>query len=122
MSSDLQPRYSDIIFYTSPEGNISIEVIFNDETFWLSQKKMAELFSVDVRTVNEHLQNIYKITELLREATIRKIRIVQKEGNRDQEYEKYRIIQDQIFESDFDIELKKLTSKTKTTKSKKDKE
>ena len=44
---------------------------------------MAELFSVDVRTVNEHLKNIYKTTELLREATIRKIRIVQKEGNRD---------------------------------------
>src|SRR5450759_464062 len=83
MTNDLQPRYSDIIFYTSPEGNVSIEVIFNDETFWLSQKKMAELFNVDVRTVNEHLQNIYKTTELLREATIRKIRIVQKEGNRD---------------------------------------
>jgi len=83
MTNELQPRYSDIIFYTSPEGNVSIEVIFNDETFWLSQKKMAELFNVDVRTVNEHLQNIYKTTELLREATIRKIRIVQKEGNRD---------------------------------------
>jgi len=83
MTNELQPQYSDIIFYTSPEGNVSIEVIFNDETFWLSQKKMAELFNVDVRTVNEHLQNIYKTTELLREATIRKIRIVQKEGNRD---------------------------------------
>ena len=54
MTNELQPRYSDIIFYTSPEGNVSIEVIFNDETFWLSQKKMAELFGVDVRTVNEH--------------------------------------------------------------------
>ncbi|MCX6325144.1 MAG: virulence RhuM family protein [Bacteroidia bacterium] len=83
MKNDIQPQYSDIIFYTSPEGNVSIEVIFNDETFWLSQKKMADLFSVDVRTVNEHLKNIYNTTELLREATIRKIRIVQKEGTRD---------------------------------------
>ena len=43
---------------------------------------MAELFGVDVRTINEHLQNIYNTGELEREATIRKIRIVQKEGNR----------------------------------------
>lgn len=44
---------------------------------------MAELFGVDVRTVNEHLQNIYKTNELDKVATVRKIRIVQKEGNRD---------------------------------------
>ncbi|HLG03199.1 MAG TPA: virulence RhuM family protein, partial [Bacteroidia bacterium] len=50
---------------------------------WLSQKKMAELFGADVRTVNEHLQNIYNTNELEREATIRKTRIVQKEGIRD---------------------------------------
>jgi hypothetical protein len=67
-----------------PAGDIKIEVIFNDETFWLNQKKMAELFGVDVRTVNEHLQNIYKTNELDKAATTRKIRIVQKEG-------KYRI-------------------------------
>ncbi|MDD4604647.1 MAG: virulence RhuM family protein [Bacteroidales bacterium] len=83
MSDELQPRFSDIIFYTSPKGNVSIEVIFNDETFWLNQKRMAELFGVDVKTINEHLQNIFKTNELQKDATIRKIRIVQKEGNRD---------------------------------------
>ena len=77
------PQSSDIIFYSSPEGDVKIEVIFNDETFWLNQRKMADLFGVDIRTVNEHLQNIYKAVELDREATIRKIRIVQKEGSRD---------------------------------------
>ncbi len=80
---DNTPQSSDIIFYSSPEGDVKIEVIFNDETFWLNQRKMADLFGVDVRTVNEHLQNIYKTVELDREATIRKIRIVQKEGLRD---------------------------------------
>lgn len=83
MAEDNIPQNNEIIFYATPEGDIKIEVFFNDETFWLSQKKMAELFGVDVRTVNEHLQNIYKTNELDREATIRKIRIVQKEGSRD---------------------------------------
>ncbi|MDR6571037.1 virulence RhuM family protein [Chitinophaga ginsengisegetis] len=83
MASGNTPQNNEIIFYSSPEGDIKIEVFFNDETFWLSQKKMAELFGVDVRTVNEHLQNIYNTEELQREATIRKIRIVQKEGSRD---------------------------------------
>lgn len=83
MAEDNIPQNNEIIFYATPEGDIKIEVFFNDETFWLNQKKMAELFGVDVRTVNEHLQNIYKTNELDREATIRKIRIVQKEGNRD---------------------------------------
>ena len=78
-----EPKFSDIILYTSPEGNVNIEVIFNDETFWLNQKRMSELFGVDVRTVNEHLQNIFKTNELQKDSTIRKIRIVQKEGLRD---------------------------------------
>jgi len=82
MADELQPKYSDIIFYTSPEGNVSIEVIFNDETFWLNQKRMSELFSVEVPTINYHLKEIFKSGELQEVSTIRKIRIVQKEGNR----------------------------------------
>lgn len=74
---------NEIIFYTSPEGKKKVEVIFQDENFWLSQKRMAELFGVDVRTVNEHLKNIFQSRELTEDATIRKIRIVQKEGNRE---------------------------------------
>jgi len=82
MSKELTPREGDIIFYTTPDGAVHIEVFFQNETFWLSQKKMSELFGVDVRTVNEHLKNIFKTNELPEDATIRKIRIVQKEGNR----------------------------------------
>ena len=64
MSKELTPREGDIIFYTTPDGAVHIEVFFQNETFWLSQKKMAELFGVDVRTVNEHLKNIFKTNEL----------------------------------------------------------
>ena len=77
-----QQQTSDIIFYNTPKGDVKIEVIFNNETFWLTQKRLSELFGVDVRTVNEHLQNIFSTNELIKEATIRKIRIVQKEGSR----------------------------------------
>jgi hypothetical protein len=59
----------EILLYTAPEGKTHIEVYFEDETFWLSQKKMAELFGVDVRTINEHLKNIFKTNELEETAT-----------------------------------------------------
>jgi hypothetical protein len=72
-----------IIFYVTPQGNIKVEVFFDEETFWLSQKRLADLFSVDVRTINEHLQNIYLSGELQKDSTVRKFRIVQREGNRD---------------------------------------
>ncbi len=73
----------EILLYSTPENKATVEVFFEDETFWLSQKKMAELFNVDVRTVNDHLERIFLSNELKEDATIRKFRIVQKEGNRD---------------------------------------
>ncbi|MBM4065437.1 MAG: virulence RhuM family protein [Planctomycetes bacterium] len=83
MNKEITPQYSDIIFYSSPEGNIHVEVVFSDDTFWLSQKRMAELFGVEVHTVNYHLKEIFKSGELKEDSTIRKIRIVQREGKRD---------------------------------------
>ena len=59
-----------------------VQVVYQDETIWATQKAIAELFDVKVSTVNEHLKNIFKDGELQEEATIRKIRIVQQEGNR----------------------------------------
>lgn len=76
-------QQTDIIFYSSPAGHVKVEVIFNDETFWLNQKRLSELFGVEVNTINYHLKEIYKSQELTEDATIRKIRIVQKEGIRD---------------------------------------
>jgi hypothetical protein len=86
MTKDLE-QTGDFLFYTGPDGTPRVEVYFEDETVWLTQKKMSELFAVDVRTVNEHLRNIYNSGELSVDPTIRKIRIVQTEGDRDVERE-----------------------------------
>lgn len=83
MTKNLQLQSSEFLLYTTPDGKVHVDVFFKDETVWLTQKKMAELFDVDVRTVSEHLQNIFKSEELDMKSTIRKIRTVQKEGDRD---------------------------------------
>jgi hypothetical protein len=82
MSETKQPLEGEIIFYTTPAGVTRVEVFFQDDTFWLSQRRMSELFGVEVQTINYHLKEIYKSGELSEEATIRKIRIVQAEGSR----------------------------------------
>ena len=63
-------------------GTSRIEVRLENETVWLSQKLLAELFQKDVRAINEHIKSIYTEGELEPEATIRKFRIVQTEGGR----------------------------------------
>ncbi len=80
----LQIRNStaEFLVFTTQAGEHGIEVRVEDETVWLTQKLIAELFQVAVPTINEHLDNIYKQKELTREATVRKSRIVQTEGNR----------------------------------------
>lgn len=77
----------DLILYNTPDGSTKVSVIYEAESFWLSQKRMAELFSVNVRTINEHLRNIYESEELSADRTVRKFRIVQREGKRDVERE-----------------------------------
>lgn len=74
---------AEFLIFTGQAGEQSIEARYENETIWLSQKLMAELFDVDVRTVNEHLKNIYDQAELTRGATIRKFRMVQIEGKRE---------------------------------------
>ena len=73
----------DLIIYQSQNNkNISVEVLYNEEDFCLTQKSMAELFNVEVNTINYHLKEVFETEELEENRTIRKIRIVQKEGNR----------------------------------------
>ncbi len=74
---------ADFLFFTLESGEESIEIRYEDETIWLSQKMMALLFDVAQPTINEHLTCIYESGELNCEATIRKFRIVRREGNRD---------------------------------------
>ena len=71
---------NNIILYTTFDGHVSVQVQMEDGTFWLTQKRMAELFGVDVRTINEHLQNILKSGEINSEAVIRKIWITADDG------------------------------------------
>ncbi|NOY92025.1 MAG: virulence RhuM family protein [Deltaproteobacteria bacterium] len=72
----------ELILYETPEGKVRVEVHHEDETFWLSQRQMAELFGVEVQTVIHHLKEIYRSGELTEEATTRKFRVVRTEGNR----------------------------------------
>jgi hypothetical protein len=58
------PNFNDILLYTTAEGKVRIEVLFENETFWLSQKRIAELFGVDRSVVTKHLKNIFESAEL----------------------------------------------------------
>lgn len=64
----------------SASGESGVEAIYADESVWLSQKMMGELYNVDVRTVSEHLRNIFNDSELEEEAVIRNFRITATDG------------------------------------------
>ena len=73
----------EIIIYQSPSGNIKIDVRLENETVWLTQKLMAELFQTTVPNINIHLNSIYEEEELAEGATIKDFLIVQREGARE---------------------------------------
>ncbi len=77
------PPTGEIILYPTPDGRTRVECRFAGETVWLTQALMSDLFQKDVRTINEHLQNLFDEGELSPEATIRKFRIVRMEGQRE---------------------------------------
>ena len=73
----------DLIIYQSQKNeNISVEVLYDNEDFWLTQKTMAELFSVKVNTINYHLKEIFNSGELEEDSVIRKIRITANDGKK----------------------------------------
>ncbi len=73
-------KENNIIFYDSPSGDIKIEVIFNNETFWLSQKRMAELFGVEVPAISKHLKNIFESKELIEDSVTSKMETTANDG------------------------------------------
>ena len=79
----IKDELTEFLLYTTPNAEIKVETYLYDESLWLSQKRMAELFGVDISTINEHLKNIYKSNELEESATIGKFPIVQIEGSRE---------------------------------------
>ena len=72
----------EIVIYQAKGGKTTLEVKLQQETVWLTQVQISQLFDKDRRTISEHVNNIYKEKELHRDRTIRKFRIVQQEGNR----------------------------------------
>jgi len=76
----MNPEPNNIILYTAPSGDIRVDVFVEDETVWLTQKSMAELFGVEVNTVNYHLKEIFKNFELQEDSVIRKIRTTASDG------------------------------------------
>ena len=74
------PPRGELLIYTSATGKVQVEVAYEDESFWLTQKKMADLFGVDLRTINEHLRNIFNTKELGEASVIRKFRITAGDG------------------------------------------
>lgn len=80
--SSPSPEGSEILIYQSDDRRPRIEVRLQNETVWLNQKQLADLFQKDVRTINEHIGNVFKEGELQEHGTIRKFRIVQSEGSR----------------------------------------
>jgi hypothetical protein len=75
--------HGDIILYRTPAGVAKVEVMYEAETFWMNQRQLTELFGVELPTISHHLKAIYDSGELSELATLRKIRRVQKEGNRE---------------------------------------
>jgi hypothetical protein len=73
---------SKIVLYQTDDGKVTVDVRFEDETFWLTQKALSELFDVQVPAITKHLKNIYDEGELDRKSTVSKKEIVQTEGSR----------------------------------------
>ena len=78
----LRDETTEFLLYTAPNGAIKVEVLLSNETIWLTQKRMAELFGVGVAAISKHLDNIYESGELQREATLSVLETVQQEGVR----------------------------------------
>lgn len=112
---------NNLVIYQAENGAIELPVDATNETIWATQKQIAEVFGVDVRTVNEHLINIFNSEELTKQSTIRKFRIVQTEGKREvsREIEHYNL--DAVISVGYRINSKNATTfrkwATKTLKS-----
>ncbi|MCY2987011.1 MAG: virulence RhuM family protein [Planctomycetota bacterium] len=80
MTDAEKPREGELILYQTQEGTVRIEVFYESDTFWLNQKKIAELFGVDIRTISEHFCNIFASGELDEQSVLRKIRTTAADG------------------------------------------
>jgi len=76
------PDCDDLLIYQAKNGAIALKADATQETVWATQKQLAEVFGVDVRTINEHIKNIFKSAELEENSAIRKFRITAADGKK----------------------------------------
>ena len=76
MTDDSHPTPSQLLLYAAPDGAVKVEVLFRDETAWMPQRALAELFGVKVPAIAKHLKNIFDSGELCREVTVSKMETV----------------------------------------------
>ncbi|MFZ5892419.1 MAG: virulence RhuM family protein [Myxococcota bacterium] len=77
------PKEGELILYRTADDTVRVEVLYESETFWLDQRRIAELFGVEIPTISYHFKEIYESAELERDSTLRKFLRVQREGNRE---------------------------------------
>jgi hypothetical protein len=77
-----QNGFTEFLLYTTPNSKVKVEIFLHDENIWLTQKRMAELFDVEVNTINYHIKEIFKSAELSENSVIRKIRITADDGKK----------------------------------------
>jgi len=82
MGKEFTPQDSQIILYSSTDGQVKVEVFLQNETVWLTLNRMAELFGTTKQNISYYFQNIYAERELDKGATVKEILTVQKEGLR----------------------------------------
>lgn len=78
-----KPQQDQIVIYETEDGQSRLEVKFQNETVWLNQSQLVELFQTSKPNISEHIKNIFQEQELDKNSTVRKFRTVQKEGNRE---------------------------------------
>ncbi|MEK7577514.1 MAG: virulence protein RhuM/Fic/DOC family protein [Patescibacteria group bacterium] len=100
---------NEVVIYQAPSGAIELRGDARKETIWATQAQIAKAFAVDVRTINEHIKNIYTSDELKESSTIRKFRIVQKEGKRTIDREVHHYNLDMILSVGYRVNSKRAT-------------
>ncbi len=80
MAVAVQPGDGEMILYQTPGGAVRVEVRYEAATFSLNQKRLSEIFGVDVRTISEHLRNIFAAAELSESSVVRKFRTTAADG------------------------------------------
>lgn len=66
----IQDEFSEFLLYTAPNGDVKVEIFFHNENVWLMQKRMAEIFNVNIPAISKHLKNIFESGELQKSSVI----------------------------------------------------